>query len=101
MPDARAGAESSRIGKPVTRAFFLYCMILVAVSVAFSSVARAERSPRQDYCLQQTSACIDGCDVYSVTLWGSTWPTPKTALCVGECTIAYVGCLMLRFREGV
>jgi hypothetical protein len=101
MPDARAGAESSRIGEPVTRTFLLFCMILVVVSVAFSTSARAERSPRQDYCLQESSACMEGCGEYTIHLWGSEWPTPKYALCVTECGIAYAGCLMMRFREGV
>ena len=85
----------------MNRVFVVFCLVLVATSLVFSSMARAEENPRQDYCLQRASACVDGCDRYNVVLWGTVWPTPRTALCVSECTIAYVGCLMLRFREGV
>jgi ABC-type Fe3+-siderophore transport system permease subunit len=85
----------------VTRAFLLFCLVLVVVSVAFSGTARAERNSQQDFCLRQSSACIEGCDQYSVTIWGVTWPSMKTALCVTECGIAYAGCLLMRFREGV
>lgn len=84
----------------MTRAFILYCMILIAVSVVFSSTARAERSPRQDYCLKESSACMEGCESYNATLWGVSVPTLRTTLCVTECAIAYAGCLMMRFREG-
>lgn len=85
----------------MTRAFLVYCLVLVAVSVLFSGTAHASRDSQQDYCLQESSACIEGCDRYSVTVWGVTWPSVKTALCVTECGIAYAGCLMMRFREGV
>ena len=85
----------------MTRAFLLYCLVLVAVSVAFSGAARAERNPQQDYCLQESSNCIESCDRYNVSLWGMDWPTLKTALCITECSIAYAGCLLMRFRQGV
>jgi hypothetical protein len=70
-------------------------------SLAFSSAARAERKPGEDYCLRESSACIEGCEEYNARFWGTSWPTPRTVACIGECTIAYVGCIMLRFREGV
>jgi len=95
-----ARAEPSRIGASVNRAFLVYCLVLVAVSVAFSGTAHAERSPQQDYCLQESSACMSGCDSYNVVLWGREFPTIKSALCVTECALAYAGCLMMRFREG-
>ena len=85
----------------MNRAFLVYCLVLVAVAVVFSGTAHAERSSQQDFCLQESSACIEGCDRYNVTLWGTNWPTVRTALCVTECGIAYAGCLMMRFREGV
>ena len=85
----------------MNRAFVFFCLVLVATSLAFSGAARAEQDPQQDYCLQNATACAESCDRYNVVLWGNTWATPRTALCLGECTIAYVGCLMLRFREGV
>jgi hypothetical protein len=86
---------------PVNRAFVLFCLVLVAASLVFSGAARAEQDPQQDYCLQNSIACVENCDRYSVILWGNVWPTPRTALCLTECTVAYVGCLMMRFREGV
>jgi hypothetical protein len=85
----------------VNRAFLALCTGLAVVSFVFSATASAEQNPREDYCLQNASACIDQCDRYNIHLWGISWPTPLTALCVGECSAAYVGCLMMRFRVGV
>lgn len=85
----------------MNRILLVLCLFLVAASLFFNSVARAEADPGTDYCQQRAESCMTGCDRYSVTLWGTTWPTPQTMLCIGECSVAYVGCIMLRFREGV
>jgi hypothetical protein len=85
----------------VTRAFLVFCLVLVAVSFVFSGTARAVRDPQEDYCLKESTVCISGCDQYNVRIWGVTVPTVLTGLCITECGIAYAGCLMRRFREGV
>jgi hypothetical protein len=85
----------------LNRAFFVLCILLVAVSFLFARAAHAEADPETDYCQQRADACVSQCDQYNARLWGTTIPTPRSALCVAECTVAYVGCIMMRFREGV
>lgn len=85
----------------MNRILLVLSVFLIAASFCFTAAARAESDPETDYCLQRADTCMTGCERYNVRLWGSTWPTPRTALCIGECTAAYVGCFMLRFREGV
>ena len=85
----------------VNRILLILCLTLVAASFILAGPADARESRQEDYCTRGADVCITQCGQYNFTLFGVDWPSPRTALCVGECTVAYVGCIMMRFRVGV
>lgn len=87
----------------MNRTLLFLSLVLVAASMLFSGLAQAQGGddPLTDYCTQRSDACLSNCAQYNVSLWGLSVPTPRTFACVGECSIAYVGCLMMRYRLGV
>jgi hypothetical protein len=80
-------------------------VLLLALGLCFTTSALAvsdpDTDPSTDYCTQRSEACLTSCSQYDIKLWGLSFPSPRTTLCIAECTVAYAGCLMLRFHAGV
>jgi hypothetical protein len=85
----------------VNRNLLILVLMLVVASSAFAIPAMAEEDPTTDYCSKRTDMCLYNCSSYNVTLFGLSVPTPRTGSCVLECGVAYAGCLMMRFHQGV
>lgn len=76
-------------------------LLLFALSFLVTPSAHARVDPTQDYCSQRSRACLTNCTNYNAEIFGISVPTPRTVTCVAECSIAYAGCLMMRFHQGV
>ena len=76
-------------------------LFLVAGSFLAASAARAEESSLTDFCGIRFDGCLTQCVQYNVVLFGVSFPSPRSLACGMECTVAYAGCIMMRFREGV
>ena len=86
---------------PLNRVFLILCLVLVAASFVLSGSARAGDSRQQDYCSVDVAACYNQCSQYNYTVMNISFASPRTLVCYGECSLAYAGCLMMRFRLGV
>jgi hypothetical protein len=82
-----------------------FLVLLLPLALCFTTPALAvsdpDTDPSTDYCTQRSEACLTSCSQYDIKLWGLSFPSPRTTLCITECSVAYVGCLMLRFHAGV
>ena len=76
-------------------------LFLVAGSSLAASTAWAEENSQSDFCGTRFDGCLTHCVQYNVTLFGVSFASPRSVACGLECTVAYAGCIMMRFREGV
>lgn len=76
-------------------------LLLVAVSFLAAGAAWAKEDPQTDFCSLRLDGCFTQCTQYNFRIGGMSFASPRSVACGLECTIAYAGCLMMRFREGV
>jgi hypothetical protein len=76
-------------------------LFIVTGSLFVSTTAWAKDDPQSDYCSSRLDGCYGGCAQYNFHIVGMNFPSPRSVACGLECSVAYAGCLMMRFREGV
>ena len=76
-------------------------LFIVAGSFPGAGVARAKENSQTDFCGNRYDGCFSQCERHNVVLFGLSIPTPRSVACGVECTVAYAGCIMMRFRVGV
>jgi hypothetical protein len=76
-------------------------LFIVAGSFLAASAALAKEDSRTDFCTLRIDSCFAQCAQYNFSIGSTSFPSPRSVACGLECSLAYAGCLMMRFREGV
>ena len=76
-------------------------LFIVTGSFPGAGAVWAVEDSQTDFCTIRYDGCFSQCAQHNVVIFGVDVPTPRSIACGVECTVAYAGCMMMRFREGV